>query len=66
MKRVCLIFRPSGLLLVSLLSIPFQTMAQVRPDGTLSTTVTSSDGSNFTIEGGNRPNGGGRILENYW
>ena len=52
MKRVCLSLIPSSLLLVGYLFIPFKAIAQVTSDGTLSTTVTSPDEQNFTIEGG--------------
>ena len=65
MKRVCLGLIPSSLCLVGSLSIPFKTFAQVTSDGTLSTTVTSPDGSNFSIDGGNRPNGGGNLFHSF-
>jgi filamentous hemagglutinin family protein len=37
--------------------------AQIAPDGTLSTTVTTPDGSNFTIEDGNRA--GGNLFHSF-
>ncbi len=65
MKRVCLTLIPSSLLLIGSFFIPFKAIAQVTSDGTLSTTVTSPDEQNFTIEGGNRPNGGGNLFHSF-
>jgi filamentous hemagglutinin family protein len=40
--------------------------AQIAPDGTTpSTTVTTPDGSNFTIEQGDRPEGGGNLFHSF-
>ncbi len=39
--------------------------AQIASDNTLSTTVTTPDGSNFTIERGDRPAGGGNLFHSF-
>ena len=41
------------------------TAAQVTADGTTSTTVTSPDGNNFTIDGGNKPEGGANLFHSF-
>ena len=58
------LIRSSCLLFCSLIASR-PTAAQVREDGTTSTTVTSSDGHNFTIEGGNRPDGGNNLFHSF-
>ena len=40
-------------------------IAEVTADGTTSTTVTSSDNKNFTIDGGNRPEGGNNLFHSF-
>ena len=65
MERIYLTLIPSSLLLAGSLLISAKTFAQVTSDNTLSTAVTSPDGSNFTIEGGNRPNGGGNLFHSF-
>ena len=54
MKKDGLILNCSSLLLISALWIPVNAIAQITSDETLSTTVNSSDGNNFTIDNGNR------------
>ena len=44
-------------------SIP--AIAQVTTDGTTSTTITSPDGNNFSIDGGNRLEGGGNLFHSF-
>ena len=47
-------------------SIPTAAQAQaIKEDGTTSTTVTSPDGNNFTIDGGNRPEGGDNLFHSF-
>ena len=47
-------------------SIPTAAQAQeITADGTTATTVTSPDGNNFTIEGGNRPEGGSNLFHSF-
>ena len=68
MKRDCLNLIPSSLCLVGYLFIPASAiaqMAEVTSDGTLATIVTSADGNNFTIDGGNRPNGGSNLFHSF-
>ncbi len=55
----------TSLVLCCSLCTAIETKAQVRADGTTSTTVTSPDGDNFTIEDGNTPEGGNNLFHSF-
>ena len=54
MKSITISLVRASFLLVYYLFVSIPTLAQVTPDGTTSTTVTSPDGGNFTINDGDR------------
>ena len=56
----------SGCLLFCSLIASMPAVAQeIKADGTTSTTVTSPDGNNFMIEGGDRPEGGANLFHSF-
>ena len=56
----------SGCLLFCSLMASMPTTAQeIKADGTTSTTVKSPDGNNFTIDGGDRPEGGANLFHSF-
>ena len=59
------IIQSGCLLFCSLIASMPSAAQEIKADGTTSTTVTSPDGNNFTIDGGDRPEGGANLFHSF-